>query len=975
MALQRNDVLIVAGTGTSAAISRTPTTASWTSLLEDGIYAILNFNDDEADLLERRLANANTPTKLAQLADSIRTELGSSFDRWFRGATDATPNNPELALALAKLHSPILTTNYDTLLEQILKRGSVSWTDVNGMLDVIRGQSDSIGHMHGVGTDPPNAIFSHVDYAKIRSSLDAQNLQYGAFTLKTFLFVGAGGTLSDGNIGPMAEQFADTFFTPTATHFRLCRNSEVDAANSYRGVIDVGYGDSHADLVPFLEGLAKRVERPRHVKEQEKALARIARAAQETSLVPFTASETSLELKAFTVPPVLLPMTQNEFSNLTIRERGSHKPKRLELDELITDGATIILAGDPGSGVSTALAWMATNASEALDAFPVWIDDPFKKGRADPIAFELETSRRYRDTADNEDPLDLLCIDNLKAINSPRFKRIISDTARANVQMTLIGAVEQDAPTIASALQEEGAEKVRVVYLGRFGEEETLVLADLLTGRDAAQLAQTALATVVENHLPRTPFTLAVLIELLSQGVSPSDGDSETWLLGKYLDHLLRDEYFSGEHPDELTVHNKRALLMVIASRFVRELRDEADAAEVERWVQTSIDEFAWPYRAHYVMQDFIRRHVLLKTQDNRVRFRRSAYLELLAGEYANDDPEFRQHILSSPMQLASIVCSYVASNRKDRVALEVAEMQLERIELTQVTASSFAPVRQIAMQEDALRDPSETESSEQSDRYGIVETSDLDQHYELPPDVDPPAFLSIGFEELTPARQAMRIVDFASKILRDSEQLTDQPLKRRIMGKLLIAWVKFIDHFERELSESSVDFAFPEEEGEGEIDDTSLRELFVRLTPLFLAFSGLQFCLASPRVELLLIRSDVSEEELGEEGTLVRLLALISLDGSVWIDELESLPVTAGKTFFGAYFISAIAQQAYIEDDSLNDIQRDKLLKFIRKCAEAKFKFSSSAHKNIELDQMSRSLQHARTRFRTKVRTIERKG
>src|SRR5690606_11537936 len=132
------------------------------------------------------------------VAASIRGAGEVAFAKWLRETIGCLEiAHDELVTAIDALSTPILTTNYDTLVEQISGRGSVSWRDPSGLQSVLMRSDKRVAHLHGVWQDPQSIVLTESDYNRILADEPSQHLQRAAGALTPLVFVGYGAGLED----------------------------------------------------------------------------------------------------------------------------------------------------------------------------------------------------------------------------------------------------------------------------------------------------------------------------------------------------------------------------------------------------------------------------------------------------------------------------------------------------------------------------------------------------------------------------------------------------------------------------------------------------------------------------------------------------------------------------------------------------------------------------------------------------------
>lgn len=979
-AIQRRQLVVVTGTGVTSALTANAATSSWLGLLDHGIKHVKAIDTRRGDLLSQQLdlfLEDERVEDLLAIASSIRTELRrASVDRYGRWLAttvgELKPMHTEVADALAALDVPLFTTNYDEVLERALHRGSSTWKTPAQMRDIAMGASNAIGHLHGIWTDPASVIFDETDYRRVITDPAAQALQSSAFAMKNFLFVGFGAGLDDPNFKPMVDQFATTNSTAAFAHFKLCKSSDYRSETELDAVVDVPYGNHHDDLATFLRGLAPETITVGHVDRRVRGQERLLRQVRENSTL-WRENEV-LDEKRFEdliIPPIFLPEPHDQYATNVVVETESKQLEPLDMQTLIASGKVILVAGVENSGITTALEWLIHEAvEERAGTHGVLVDRPFGAGPS-PIAREIQ--RVYADwgvaKGEEQDTL-VLGVDNLTYETSARFDKTVADLARNAAALKIVGVSQSDAVEIAKALTENGVNSIDIVYLGRFSDAEADQIARRVAPGQERRYVNAVMVIIRDKHLPRTPFTITLLLELLSSGKTLKNQDSEMAVLDEYLNLLLHGDFYRVTVASGMGLRNKRVVIEHIARKLVEAREDKAPYDEVARWISTLFDDLGWSYGVDVVLDDLKQRRILSTGPGNTIRFQRAIYLELLAGIAAKDDPEFRDLIFASPLELTSIVRMYAAMARNDTEVLDVVAKELDRINVQQPSGSIFASVRRQdaprALFGDRLNvEPDEDNASDSG--HAVDREPDRTLYYDRSDDSDRPAFLAARIEDLPPARVAMLVVDLASRVLRDSDEIRDQEAKREYLGRLLQSWVMFLDLWQAELAaEPHLDEVIAKiyDKPDAQPDELeAFKHSILRVVPAHITYSGLSYCLSSPTLDRLLTEFRTDSVELGEWAALMRTVTLFAGRSTKWIDTLGDLSEAAIKSWFSASFVATLARYAYIADGRLQDDQRSKIRSYLREVIGTRYTFGSPEQKNTAMNNFEAELRNARLR------------
>lgn len=264
--IERGRVVVIVGSGVSAAATRGDPCSTWTGLLESGIEWMAQLPGTRSALVEgtRSFLRAGTATSLILAAEAVTQALddraGGEYARWLRETVgQLAPEDPSVIEALVGLGVPIATTNYDSLIERVSGWERVTWREAAGMQRALQGDDDAVVHLHGHWRDPLSVVLGVKSYEELTASGVPQMLQRAIVAMASLLFVGMGMGLADPNFGPLRAWLATTFPGAEYRHYRLCLTDEVDELIELHApeerILPVAYGDRHDQLGEFLRGL------------------------------------------------------------------------------------------------------------------------------------------------------------------------------------------------------------------------------------------------------------------------------------------------------------------------------------------------------------------------------------------------------------------------------------------------------------------------------------------------------------------------------------------------------------------------------------------------------------------------------------------------------------------------------------------------------------------------------------------------
>ncbi|HWV64451.1 hypothetical protein, partial [Chitinophaga sp.] len=156
-AIRSKKAVLVVGAGVSLATTH-DSLAGWDGLLRNGVATCKSHFPDSLDekWVERRyrdLEEGDVYDKLnvaTQVMDRFRKRGEGVLQTWLEATIGKfTVKNRELIEAIGALKLPVLTTNFDTLIEKVLGRESAVWNNPELCSQIIKGLSKGVLHMHG----------------------------------------------------------------------------------------------------------------------------------------------------------------------------------------------------------------------------------------------------------------------------------------------------------------------------------------------------------------------------------------------------------------------------------------------------------------------------------------------------------------------------------------------------------------------------------------------------------------------------------------------------------------------------------------------------------------------------------------------------------------------------------------------------------------------------------------------------------
>jgi hypothetical protein len=263
--------VVWAGAGIASALSRGALLATWSGLVAFGLQRCVDverISRERAAALQARARTsvANTVIVCQEIEAALR-RAGEWERFWFDFNRSLRVVDGSVGRALAGLRVPLITTNYDSLLEQATGRRSVTWHHPEQIERVMSGYVDDVVHVHGVHDQPDTLVFGRDGYRKYQADGRVRATLQALQVLRPHVYIGCGGGLKDPYFRRHFGWLRATIGSSSLRHFRLCTESEkaeLRLTHPSDRLMLVSYGRTHADLPGFLERLAPRPARERH---------------------------------------------------------------------------------------------------------------------------------------------------------------------------------------------------------------------------------------------------------------------------------------------------------------------------------------------------------------------------------------------------------------------------------------------------------------------------------------------------------------------------------------------------------------------------------------------------------------------------------------------------------------------------------------------------------------------------------------
>ncbi|MBD7956394.1 SIR2 family protein [Microbacterium sp. Sa4CUA7] len=977
-AVSSSGVVFVVGTGASAALSGKAPTATWLGLLESGRARAEQTTTQASGwsaLVDMQISFARetgSSEAVIGAAGMITSALGGkdsqNFADWLRAEVGQLPlQDDRLAKALCAYPFPILTTNYDDLIERASGRPSATWTDAAHLQRLLAGESEAIGHLHGTWDQPGSLVLTESDYAAVVADAATQALQKAISSVKTLVYVGFGAGMADPNLGELLKWHRQTFQNSGVHHVRLCRAREVDdlrREHANDAIEPVAYGDNYEDLAPFLEA---HLQPTTALSLTPAGMARDAFAEAREELALNMRSESVLEElldvahsgeAGVILPPILSSVPH---SVLTRRRRGSGAQRlpRLHAADIARSDDFVVVVGDEGAGVTTALKWLANEASRELGAAaPIYV--PFHECRATRVPLGAAIEDRARQLGliarrGDAVPDIVLALDDFDPEKPRVSTQVMGELAQGVAVATYVGCRSGREEEIVGQLRSRGVIP-RTVYVGRLRKSDVEILARCVAPSEGERIAAELIEFLDNEGLQRTPFNVTLLLYLLVSGKAPEVSSSIS-LLDSYVELLLMhgDPHHAISGP--LTGRDVEAILTILAQRMVEAKVDRFDEVRTLEVVQSAIDSFSWPASASEVVAFLLGRRVL-RRDGTEVHFSRSAVFLLYAAKRASADPDFRSLITSDVFWYAPLVTRYAALVRHDRELLARSR---------EAVLSVLDQPLELGSPYDVMA-PIEVIGPESHKELAVTQAPRLDiEDYDVPEGGDRIKY-NLVLEKMRPPAVTRRIVEFSSAVLRDSDQVADLDLKRDMLEKVLETWGRVIAMHSFDARQADfqayltrmVELSSDDTDWKSDEDKADFIESLSKSIPVATAVGGMTTKLVTPKLEPVFSAAITNGGfQSGAERITAGMLFAVILGAPSWPQQVMTLLNTAENTWITSSYLRWMCEDRYVSGPPSDNL--DDVLKLCVLLRDRAYKYGSASDRASALDGYRQGLRSAR--------------
>jgi tetratricopeptide (TPR) repeat protein len=255
--IRQRQVVGVVGSGVS--VATTLKAPRWRELIRSGIEHCRTLGESDAwcTTVGKKLELESLETLLSaaeQVHKRLRRNGGGELARWLRETfEELQPKNRSVIESLATLDLPLVTTNYDDLIEKVTSRRHVCWTDSRNVTRFIRGDDQRVLHLHGHWEEPDSVVLGIRSYERVKKNKHTQAVMRALGMRNSLLFVGCGGKgLTDPNWHNFLTWLKRLESSSGVEHRHYLLVREKDPFQQQGRLFGLVYGKAYADLPNFL---------------------------------------------------------------------------------------------------------------------------------------------------------------------------------------------------------------------------------------------------------------------------------------------------------------------------------------------------------------------------------------------------------------------------------------------------------------------------------------------------------------------------------------------------------------------------------------------------------------------------------------------------------------------------------------------------------------------------------------------------
>ncbi|UJR17369.1 hypothetical protein I4U23_004264 [Adineta vaga] len=253
-----NNVVIFVGPDVSVYTTNDETQVShWKGLIKHGFQQfdrLGQINDKPLTNLDDNKTDINEYVLISNLIKPYLKEQPSVYQTWLINTVGQLfPIKPELIQAIGELKCPIVTTNYDSLLEDTLHKETLTWHEYQNNTS-LKDITNYILHLYGHYQNSDSVIISSDDYNQLHNDEFAQSKLRMLVKGKTLLFIGYETDIHDPNFSNVLKWLFNITMINPPIIYKLIRSNNY--GSFLENIKEISYGNNFQDLLLFIKNLS-----------------------------------------------------------------------------------------------------------------------------------------------------------------------------------------------------------------------------------------------------------------------------------------------------------------------------------------------------------------------------------------------------------------------------------------------------------------------------------------------------------------------------------------------------------------------------------------------------------------------------------------------------------------------------------------------------------------------------------------------
>lgn len=268
-AVRDRDAVFVLGAGVT--ISATGDAShSWYGLMDSGIRTAVDLQPRLAGEWQREqyeLLSKQSTSDWIEVAQNVTSELkvhsGARYAQWLEttvGAYARAISNPSLPEILGLFGLPILTTNYDDVLERLTGRSTATYRQIDRFQSELAKPGEWIIHLHGHWRTPDDVVFGYKSYATAIGDPASQAMIHGLGATRQLVLVGFGSGIADPNFTAFGTWLSSTIRESRKPPVVITIDNdykEMEQRARQLGFSTLAVGPDHRDIDVFLSDIRR----------------------------------------------------------------------------------------------------------------------------------------------------------------------------------------------------------------------------------------------------------------------------------------------------------------------------------------------------------------------------------------------------------------------------------------------------------------------------------------------------------------------------------------------------------------------------------------------------------------------------------------------------------------------------------------------------------------------------------------------